>query len=50
MTAVAIVTEFEANDTNASITATLVTLAPATGDFVFSWKVGSKIRVAKITP
>jgi len=50
MTATCTVTSFECNEPAGAVTAALITLAPSAGDFVISWRSGSTIRVAKITP
>ena len=46
----AIVTSFESNETDAGVTAALVALAPASGNWVITWQDGTRVRVAKITP
>lgn len=48
--ATAVAIQYDASKTTAEVKAELEALAPSTGDFVVSYKQGSTITVAKITP
>jgi hypothetical protein len=50
MAAVATAIIYDASKTTAEVKAELEALAPTTGDFVISYKQGSQVIVAKITP